>query len=679
MMIPVKRFISLLKKNQHDTHRAWIFTTLMVWTALLHVHAQSPRPKGLIEDGSHYSKVFKENRRFRLILPAGYHQHPERRYPVIYYFHGNAGRYNGPAEGEASRSGEARYYDEFNGNFERCGPDSLDNFAAYVADNDVIIAKWDGYVPAQYPRPYDIAPVKEDRQFVDYFPEFVQYIDTHFRTKPYRSGRAVSGLSMGGFMSMLVASKYPHLISSASFFCPSASFTVGPKAMQIFTPFKEMGRNFAGLPIRMHLGSKDFLRQHDQEIDQAYKTLELNYESWHYGIGYFKGFHNAVNIKGQFDFHMNYFRMPLTLPEKWHHIDVYPNFSLWNFDVKTDRKIPGFTVLDDVRKEGFSLQTKQWLPDGPPVPDLSVQITTDSLYRPNTSYELIRLNAVARKITRSTIRSNAKGRIQWKGSGQHSDIGLYLPGDPGHISMADYSLDRQMPGVGDIVSLSPLLFNKGGKDVDSLRIELIAQDEEVEVIDPAITIGKVAQGTLNEQVRFRIRSRHAGLDRARLKLWLSYNGRKDQFLLEVPFYSPEKTLVNFEIADGRAVSPEAEKQMRVGEGNGDGVANPGEWISIFTKSELDSLHDFGLRLYTNDPYVAMDQRRMLYFARNDWSGAHRLTSQVMIKPDCPDGHEISFYGIYEYPKNGNTRRDNHGSHSFIHETKRVSFIVKVKK
>jgi hypothetical protein len=677
-MKQIYRFFDFYLKNRPLLIHSWLLA-LSFLSISLNVYAQPSQRKAIIEDGQHYSQIFRENRNFRLILPPDYHQHPERQYPVIYYFHGNAGRFNGPAEGEVSRSGEARYYDEFNENYERCGPDSLDNFASYVAANEVIIAKWDGYVPTQYPRPYDIAPVKEDRQFVDYFPEFVQYIDSHYRTKPYREARAVSGLSMGGFMSMLVASKYPHLLSSASFFCPSASFTVGPKALQIYTPFKEMGRNYVGLPIRMHLGSKDFLRQHDQEIDDAYKTLELNYESWHYGIGYFRGFHNAVNIKGQFDFHMKYFRMPLARPGKWHHIDVYPKFSIWNFDIATDRNVPGFTLLNDVRKEGFSFQTKKWLPDGPAVPNLSVKILTDSIYTPNTDFELIRLDVPTRKISRSTVRSDRKGRIQFQGTGQDSDIGLYRSGDPGHIGMATYSLDHKMPGVGDTVFLSPMLFNKGGAGVDSVRMELIAQDEDLEVIDPAVTIGEIARGALYEKTTFRIRSRNANLDRAKLKLMLTYHGKKDQFLFEVPFYSPEKILANFVIADRRSVNLEVEEKTIVGEGNGDGIANPGEWISIFTKSDLDSQHDFGLQLYTDDPYVNMDNRRMLFFARADWSGAQRLTSQVQIKPDCPEGHMINFYGIYEYPKTGNTRRDSHGAHSFIHETKRVSFAVKVKR
>lgn len=677
-MNQIFRFFNFYTKNKHSQPRLCLLVWLLA-TAFLNVYAQPSQRKAIIEDKVHYSQVFRENRNFRLILPPDYYEHPGKHYPVIYYFHGNAGRFNGPADGEVSRSGEARYYDEFNGNYERCGPDSLDNFASYVAGNDVIIAKWDGYVPAQYPRPYDIAPVKEDRQFVDYFPEFVQYIDTHYRTRAFREGRAVSGLSMGGFMSMLVASKYPHMLSSASFFCPSASFTVGPKALQIYTPFKEMGHNFVGLPIRMHLGSKDFLRQHDQEIDDAYKTLELNYESWHYGIGYFRGFHNAVNIQGQFDFHMKYFRMPLAKAEKWHHTDVYPHFSVWNYDVTTNRNVPGFTILENVRKEGFGFRTKKWLPDGPSVANLAVKILTDSIYVPDSAYELIRLDVQARKIYRSKVQSDRNGRIAYQGTGQDCEIGLYKNGEPGHITMATYTLDRKMPGVGDIISLSPLLFNKGGSAVDSVGIELVAQDEEVEVIDPAISIENIAQGALYEKTAFKIRARNKNLDRAKLKLILTYHGKKDQFLLEVPFYSPELKLTDFKIADGQKIKLEVEGKTRVGEGNGNGIANPGEWISIFTKSDLDSLHDFGLQLYTEDPYVDMDGRRMLFLARADWSGAQRLTSQVQIRPDCPDGHEIRFYGIYEYPKTGNTRRDSHGAHSFIHETKRVSLTVKVKK
>ena len=96
----------------------------------------------------------------------------------------------------------------------------MDNIAEFVRTHDVIVAKWDGFVKEQYPRPYDIGPVKQDIQFVFYFKEFLEHVENNYRTLGTREGRAVSGLSMGGFMSMNVAGKFPSLVSSASFSVP---------------------------------------------------------------------------------------------------------------------------------------------------------------------------------------------------------------------------------------------------------------------------------------------------------------------------------------------------------------------------------------------------------------------------------------------------------------------------
>ncbi|WPP52942.1 alpha/beta hydrolase [Catalinimonas niigatensis] len=641
--------------------------------------AQSSEAKVIIKDTTHFSEVFDESRHYRLILPPDYYEHPNRKYPVIYFFHGYGGRYNGPADGERSVSAEARYYDEFNGNIARTGPDSLDNFAAYVSKHDVIVAKWDGYVANQYPRPYDIGPVKEDKQFIDYFPEFVRYVDAHYRTIPSREGRAVSGLSMGGFMSMFVASKYPHLISSASFFCPSSAFIIGPKALQAYTSFEEMGKNYVGLPIRMHIGAKDFLRQHDLGLDQAFKTLELYYESWHYGVNYFNGFHNTVNIEGQFDFHMKNFRRPIPKPEQWYHIDVYPNFEVWNYVLKSNRTSVGYTLLEAVSQEGFKVQTKQWLPDGPAVPSLSFELTTDGLYAPNTIYQVMRLDVPKQKISKQEVQTDAEGRLRLQWQGDQTDIGIYQQGDSGYISMANYNLDTDMPTAWKEIRLTPLLWNKGGKAVDSIQAELIAQDEDIEVLSSQQTIGNIARGALYQQTSFSLRSRNPKLDRAKLKLVLQYADKKEQFLLEVPFYTPEAELENFAIADGGRFSLEVEGNTLLGKGNADGKANPGEWISILAQSDLDTTYWYGLKLFTTDPYVDWQNRKLKYFSRNDWSGTQRPASELYISPDCPDGHKITLYGIYDFPKAGNIPRDNQGALSFIHETRRVSFTVEVRK
>ena len=43
-------------------------------------------------DRSHFSQVFHEERRYRILLPPGY-ETSGKAYPVIYYFHGHSDRY----------------------------------------------------------------------------------------------------------------------------------------------------------------------------------------------------------------------------------------------------------------------------------------------------------------------------------------------------------------------------------------------------------------------------------------------------------------------------------------------------------------------------------------------------------------------------------------------------------
>ena len=624
-----------------------------------------------IIDTTHFSRVFNENRHYRVFLPPDYFKSSDKRYPVIYYFHGFAGRYNGPADGIQSQSAESRYYDEFNGNIDRCGPDSLDNFAEYVRTHEVIVAKWDGYVETQYPRPYDIGPVKDDIQFVDYFPEFVQCIDYNYRTIASHQGRAISGLSMGGFMSLFIASKYPHLISSASFFNPAVGFIVGPKDLQIYTPFDEMGKCYIGLPIRMHIGSRDFLRQHNLDAYNSFKKLELFFESWHYGINYFLGYHYVVNVEGQFDFHLKHFNKPAQKPSFWYHIDVYPDFEVWGYTFETDRNIPGYTTIDEACMQGLKISTKQWLPDGHTIPGVNIRVTTDALYQANSKYNLISLGLEDHFVHQDVVETDAEGRIQFEVRGTGADVGIYREGDQAFISMADYRLDIGFPRAWKVISLTPLLFNKGGQPVDAIDVDLLSLDDDLEVIDDSEKTGLIQPGLIYDKISFRIRSRSVNLDRAKLKLILKYNNREDKFLLEVPFYSSEQMLESYQIADGRTFRTDKGEVIAFGEGNGDGVADPGERISILTQSDLRNDCWYGLKLYTDDPYIIRAKEELIWSLRDTYIGNMRPASEVYISPECPSGHIVEFQGIFDYQKRGSPAGNFQASHSFIHESHRV--------
>ena len=151
--------------------------------------------EALVQDRTHESQVLGESRNYRIFLPPDYGT-SNKRYPVVYWFHGYSERHNKPA---ASRND--RNYDQ--------GSDyGGDTIAAYVGSHDVIVVKWDGYNPRtkdeKYPRPYNISPVETAGNFLSTSPSWSDYIDASYRTIADREHRATAGLSMGGFMSFWI-------------------------------------------------------------------------------------------------------------------------------------------------------------------------------------------------------------------------------------------------------------------------------------------------------------------------------------------------------------------------------------------------------------------------------------------------------------------------------------------
>ena len=153
-------------------------------------------------DRTHQSQVFGEPRTYRIFLPSDY-DGSKQTYPVIYYFHGHSDRYT------------LERYDE--------GKDTVPKIAAFVAAHPVIVVAVDGYVARDYTgfyggSPWDIREEGGEYDFGAYFRELVAHIDGAYRTLTSRRARAISGLSMGGFMSLYLSARYPDLIGSASSF-----------------------------------------------------------------------------------------------------------------------------------------------------------------------------------------------------------------------------------------------------------------------------------------------------------------------------------------------------------------------------------------------------------------------------------------------------------------------------
>src|SRR6188508_109649 len=108
-----------------------------------------------ILDSRHYSNVFGETRSYRIFLPPGYFQNPQKKYPVIYFLHGWSQRYFGDG---------GQNYEQFDSGNQSKG----DNIANFVSSHDVIVVKSDGYNRSPdekyYFRPYNVTPVETFRQ-----------------------------------------------------------------------------------------------------------------------------------------------------------------------------------------------------------------------------------------------------------------------------------------------------------------------------------------------------------------------------------------------------------------------------------------------------------------------------------------------------------------------------------
>jgi S-formylglutathione hydrolase FrmB len=129
----------------------------------------------------------------RILLPAGYATQPRRRYPVLYLLHGTSG---GAADwttmGAAEQTTAGRPLIVVM-------PDIAqhDNGGGWCTDS---------YNGGAY------GPPEWETFHID---QLIPWIDSNLRTVAGRQGRAIAGLSQGGFCSMSYAARHPDLFSAA--------------------------------------------------------------------------------------------------------------------------------------------------------------------------------------------------------------------------------------------------------------------------------------------------------------------------------------------------------------------------------------------------------------------------------------------------------------------------------
>jgi hypothetical protein len=598
----------------------------------------------IIIDTSHYSSTFGEIRNFRIFLPAGYFENSQKRYPVIYFFHGWSQRYFGPVGDDYS-------------NYDKGNENGGDNIANYVSTHDVIVVKPDGFNPFSEKEynlsPYNVDSIATTRQFPLYFPELVDVIDSRYNTIPDREHRAVTGLSMGGFMSFLVGGKYPHLVSASGNFCGSPEFMVGPVKFPVEYRNQDMYKNYAGMNVRFHYGDKDNLRFYHQDMNRVWTQVMDNYECKIYDAR-----HTTCGLGEMLNFCMNTFKNPPGKPEKWDHIDIYPEFSVWGYNVSSDRFVPGFTILEDVDKRGFRCSAREFLPDGEVMPFVSLTVTTPPLYEKNHQYLINDVERESSKTSHYSIRSDESGRLRLTINGNTHNIGINKINDLPNLVIESVKVENMNRAkTMQEVAVRIKILNKGNSKADNVKAKLLPVKNYVIIKNDKSEFGNIGvNGMVESNKSFSFNVQTDSIEISKFRLTIT-DGNKNEWIdyFDIPLRKDQPEIRNFEIADGRtftvAKSGIFSETVFLGKGNGDGIANPGESIVILVK---DQDKYWRTDLFTSDKFInpgGINIRISDNWERYDGIGGSAKYSIPVISSECPDNHGVEFYAEYWVPDN----------------------------
>ncbi len=140
-----------------------------------------------LRDASFSSASLGRAMKYRIFLPAGY-ERSVRRYPVLYLLHGLTGAYS--------------------------DWESRTHLAQYAQSLQLIIV-----MPDAGDSWYTNSVTVPEDKFEDYIAnDLIWEIDQHYRTIASRHGRAIAGLSMGGYGALKLGLKYPGLFAFAASF-----------------------------------------------------------------------------------------------------------------------------------------------------------------------------------------------------------------------------------------------------------------------------------------------------------------------------------------------------------------------------------------------------------------------------------------------------------------------------
>lgn len=339
----------------------------------------------------------------RVLLPVDYAQHPETRYPVLYLFHGTSGRASdwvNFGNAEATTAGLPLIV---------VMPD-----AGFDGDGGGWFTNWVDTKTA-------LGPSQWETFHVD---QLIPWVDTSLRTVASREGRAISGLSQGGFGSTSYAARHPDMFLAAGAFSGAPEIDRDPAIIPASTEVIEytasvldgvepeamfgprttnelnwaghdpstLSTNLRGMSLSLYtatgvpgpldsgppnLGASGIetvthastmlFHQHLQE-----EGIPSFYDDYVFGTHTFPYWaRDLAEFVGPL---MDTFAHPAPAPKSISYRSIDPQWSQWGWAVATTRPTPAFSGLQAADARGFVLDTTG-----------TSTVTTPAFYAPGTA------------------------------------------------------------------------------------------------------------------------------------------------------------------------------------------------------------------------------------------------------------------------------------------------------
>lgn len=234
-------------------------------------------PHGSVSKVWYHSDVLDLDRRLTIYTPAGY-ETSGKRYPVFYLLHGMGGDEN--AWSELGRTAQI-----------------MDNLIAQGKAKPMIVVMTNGNAALEaapgesslgFTAPSMNLPKTMEGSFETAFPEVVKFIDKTYRTQANKKGRAIAGLSMGGFHSMHISKQYPDMFNYVGLF--SAAIMPGKDVKSpIYDDLEgKLKTQFAKKPALywIGIGTTDFLYKANEDYRKLLDEKGYKYTYYETGEGH---------------------------------------------------------------------------------------------------------------------------------------------------------------------------------------------------------------------------------------------------------------------------------------------------------------------------------------------------------------------------------------------------------